>query len=58
MDPHYYNADEFAMNFEGRIGYFAQLFSKIVPETVDLAPGGVALAGAAMMVLPPVRGIP
>ena len=43
MDPHYYSADEYAMNFEGRTGSFAQLFSKIVPETVhwvfDRPPG-------------------
>jgi hypothetical protein len=56
MDPHYYNADEFAMNFAKRNVSSAKIMSRDVPETVHLAPGAGAPAGAAMMVQSSVRG--
>jgi hypothetical protein len=34
MSPHYYNGDEFAMNFEGRIVSFAKFLLRVLASQV------------------------
>jgi hypothetical protein len=55
MDPHYYNADEFAMNFEEGSATLHDYSQRLFQKQSIWPQGAGALAGAAMMVLPSVR---